>query len=303
MERKKSINPITLFYVLVGYVVLQFSWWLYLIFSLYKQTYSLEQLEHKTWMLIGEGSVFLLILLSGFYIIRKAFKREKELNKLQENFLQSVSHELKTPISSVGLYLQTLQKRELDEAKRQDIYGRSLAEIERLNMLVSDILTARNIESQNYFFAKEKFNLNEYLLKTIERLQDSVLKNHSVEHNLEEVLGELDKNAMDSIVYNLIENAVKYSDEGSLISFSLKKASSKIIFEIQDKGVGISDDLKEKVFDKFFRIENETTRKSKGTGLGLHITKFLVTGQGGSIKLKDNTPSGLIVQIEFDEQK
>jgi len=302
MGKKKSTNPITLFYVLVGYVLLQFSWWLYLIFSLYEKTYSQDQLEHKTWMLVGEGSVFLLILLIGVYIIKKAFKREKELNKLQENFLQSVSHELKTPISSVGLYLQTLQKRDLSEEKRQDIYGRSLAEIERLNMLISDILTARNIESKNYFFDKEEIKLDVYFEELIERLKGSILKDHFVEYELSKCALHLDKGALDSILYNLIENAVKYAPEKSKITFRLKNEGAKILIQVSDEGSGISDEMKEKVFDKFYRIENESTRKSKGTGLGLHITRFLVVGQGGRIKLIDNKPKGLIAQIEFDEK-
>ena len=254
-------------------------------------------------MLVGEGTVFILILLIGVYIIRKAFKREKELNKLQENFLQSVSHELKTPISSVGLYLQTLQKRELTKEKRQDIYERSLTEIERLNMLISDILTARNIESQNYFFNKEEIKLDSYLTETIERLKGSILKNHSVDYEVEKCKVFLDKGALDSIIYNLIENAVKYSEEGSSIKFAIRNRNDKVSLEIQDSGPGVEDIYKEEVFNKFFRIENETTRKSKGTGLGLHITKFLVEGQEGTIKLKDNEPQGLVVQIQFNEKK
>lgn len=304
MANKRLKNPIFLFYVLVGYIVLQFSWWLYLIFSLYKKTYpNPEQLNQKIWMVIGEGSVFLIILLGGAYMIRRAFKREKKVNELQENFLQSVSHELKTPISSVGLYLQTLQKRELNEEKRQDIYKRSLVEIERLNMLISDILTARNIESENYYFDFEKIDLKEFLEDTLERLKGSILQNHTINCTFESSLINADKEALNGIIYNLVENASKYAPEKSEINFGLTNRSGQVILTVSDQGKGISTEDKDLVFDKFYRVENESTRKSKGTGLGLHITKFLVEGQNGKISLKDNHPKGLTVQIEFNESK
>lgn len=303
MVKKRLKNPIFLFYLLVGYVIIQFSWWLYLIFSLYEKTYNNpDELRQKTWMLIGEGSVFFILLILGVVMIRKAFKKEKKLNEIQENFLQSVSHELKTPISSVGLYLQTLQKHQLDQSKREDIYQRSLDEIERLNHLISDILTARNIESDNYYFNKESFNVGEHLEATLNRFKDTILKNRTVEFNIEQVNHELDKSAFDGIIYNLVENAIKYSPENSKIAFDLKAKSTGFKFSITDEGQGIPNDLKKRVFDKFYRAENESTRKTKGTGLGMYIVRFLVEGQSGKISLKDNEPCGLIVEIEFSNK-
>jgi K+-sensing histidine kinase KdpD len=249
-------------------------------------------------MLLGEGSVFLIILFGGVFMIRKAFKREKQLNKLQENFLQSVSHELKTPIASVDLYLQTLKKHDLDPEKRADIYQRSLFEIERLNMLISDMLLARNIESANYYFNPEQVNLKDHIQQLIERTKSSILKEHEININLVEASTTIDKSAFDSVFFNLVENAVKYSPKGSKISFRLEK-SEHLKFSISDEGSGIPNELKAEVFKKFFRIENETTRKSKGTGLGLHIAHFLITQQGGTIKLLDNRPRGLTVEIQF----
>lgn len=303
MVNKRLKNPIFLFYILVCYVILQFSWWLYLIFSLYKETYvNPNELSHKSWMLIGEGSVFFIILFGGAMMIRRAFKREKQLNEIQENFLQSVSHELKTPIASVGLYLQTLKKHELDFDKRNDIYQRSLIEIDRLNMLISDILTARNIDSDNYFFDKTKFDLGKHINETLDRLKESVLKEHELEFEIQNLECFLDKSAFDSIFYNLIENAIKYSPEKSKITFKLEAVSNGLKFSVSDQGKGISNEQKKLVFNKFYRTENETTRKSKGTGLGLYIVKFLVEGHGGSISLVDNKPSGLIVEIFFTNE-
>lgn len=300
MANRKLKNPIFLFYLLLGYIVAQFSWWLYLIFSLYKETYTdQDTLTHKTWMLLGEGSVFLLILIGGAFMIRRAFKREKEVNQLQENFLQSVSHELKTPIASVGLFLQTLQKRELSEEKRNEMYQLALTEIERLNILIDDILTARNIASDNYFFNKEEIEISQHLETTIQRLEKTILNEHTIHMEISACKAKLDKDALDSVLYNVITNAVKYAPKESTISFKCNEMGGKTTISIIDEGPGIAAFAKKIVFDKFYRIENETTRKSKGTGLGLYISKFLVEKQGGEIQLLDNTPHGLIVQITF----
>ena len=299
MITKRLKNPLFLFYILVGYVIVQSSWWLYLIFKLYKGTYlDQELLSQKIWMLVGEGAVFMIILFGGVYSIRKAIKREKKMNNLQENFLQSVSHELKTPISSVALFLETLKKRELSDEQRNEIYDHSLMEIERLNTLISD-LTARNIESDNYFINKVPLNLKEYIENRTNVLRETILKNHSVQIDLIEMTLDLDNEAMDGIFYNLFENAAKYAPKGSAITVKLFNSDSKNILQVIDEGDGIKAENRNDVFNKFHRIENETTRKSKGTGLGLYITKFLVEQQGGKISLKDNKPNGIIVEIQF----
>jgi two-component system phosphate regulon sensor histidine kinase PhoR len=300
MVKKRLKNPIFLFYILVGYVTVQFAWWLYLIFSLYQASYpDKEELSQKTWMLVGEGTVFLVLLLGGVLMIRRALKREKEINELQENFLQSVSHELKTPIASVGLFLETLKKHELPQEKREDIYDRSLSEIKRLNNLISDILTARNIDSDNYYVHKESIQLDSYLSDKLKTLGETVFKDHQLVPELSPLTADLDKEALDSILYNLLENAAKYSPSGSNIKVTTEQKNGKKIISVADHGEGIDQQTKERVFEKFYRAENESTRKSKGTGLGLYITKFLVEKQGGKIFLKDNQPQGLIVEIQF----
>ena len=301
MPGRKLKNPIFLFYILVGYIVIQFSWWLYLIFSLYQKTYQDESLlTHKKWMLLGEGSVFLLILLGGVYIIRRAFKREQEINRLQQNFLHSVSHELKTPVTSIRLFIETLQKHNLAEKQKTDIYKRSLSEVNRLNHLISDILTARNIESENYFIHVEPINLAEFIKDKVDLLKHSLLADFDTKIETEPIVLNLDKEAMNSVLLNLLENASKYSPKGSTIAIKLKNIKNgQAVLTIEDEGSGVKDELKDKVFEKFYRPENELTRKSKGTGLGLYITKFLVELQGGKIKLKDNKAGGLTVEIIF----
>lgn len=299
MVKKRLKNPVFLFYILVVYLIAQCGWWLLLIYKLYKKTYDPSTLNQKLYMLMGEGLVFLIILLGMVFMIRRSLKRERAFNDLQENFLQSVSHELKTPLASVGLFIETLQKHDLSEEKKQEIYRQSLGEVKRLNHLISDILTARNIESENYFVNKVEIQLDEYLHQRISTLRQTILKDVEINVETEKITAHLDKEALDSIVYNLLENAGKYSPKGSAVDIKLFKHNEKIVLQISDEGLGIDDASKETVFNKFYRLENESTRKSKGTGLGLYITKFLVEKQGGEIHLKDNQPNGLIVEIKF----
>lgn len=300
--RKLIRNPLFLFYILVLYVVTQFSWWLYLIASLYGKLYTDPQiLEKKTMMLVGEGSVFILILFGGVFMIRRAYQKENELSKQQENFLLSVSHELKTPISSVILSLQTLKKRELPSDKRETLYDQGLNEMQRLQNIVSNLLLTRSIENKNYFLNKSPINLRDFFEQLLRNLQATEIKNHTVKLEIEETEIIADADSLTSIFSNLIQNAAKYSSPNDEIKVVCKKEKGRIKFTITDNGIGIPDEKKLKVFQRFYRNENEMTRQSKGTGLGLFICKYLVEAHNGSIQLKDNQPKGLIVEISLPE--
>jgi two-component system, OmpR family, phosphate regulon sensor histidine kinase PhoR len=293
-------NPLFLFYLLVIYVVTQFSWWLYLIASLYGKIYQDPTiLEKKTTMLVSEGTVFIFIVFGGAFMIRRAYQKESDLNRLQENFLLSVSHELKTPISSITLFLQTLQKHNLDPDKREEIYGQSLAEIKRLESLVSNLLITRSIENRNYYLNKAELKLDELVQNVIDSMKESTLKNHGLNLNLQPVKITGDQEALTSVVTNLLQNAAKYSPAGSEISISLKSENNLAVLEIKDQGIGIAAEKRELVFQRFYRDENEMTRQSKGTGLGLFIVRFLVRQHDGTVELKDNTPKGLHVILTF----
>lgn len=300
MLSRRFKNPVFILYLLVIYVTLQFGWWLFLIYRLYNQLYVDDTiLQKKTIMLLGEGSVFFVILIIGVSILLRAFKQERELNQQQENFVLSVTHELKTPISSVKLFLQTLQKRELSPEKREEIYDRSLLEINRLDSLVNNLLLTRSIENNNYFLYKAPLNLKEFISEKLSLLEKSILKDHKISINLTEVTLEVDHLGFESIFVNLIENAAKYSPAGSTISVRLEENKQEVVLTILDQGSGIDKKKRTRVFSKFYREENEMTRKSKGTGLGLYIVNFLVKKHNGQINLTENSPNGLIVSIHF----
>jgi len=292
-------NPITVFYILVFYVIAQFTWWWYLIFKLnHALVPDKEFYSRIIWMISGEGLVFLILLLFRILAVKNAFKRQVKLAKREENFLLSVSHELKTPIASVQLFLQTLQKYDhLSEEEKQKIYSNSLKEVNRLDSIVSNILTARQIEGGESTLQKERIQLDQFILKRVEILKSTLAKNHTIHLDLNPIKTFIDKLSFESILTNLIENSVKYSSKGSDIWVSLTSTHSQFVLTISDNGLGITDEEKKHIFNKFYRVQSDLTRNTKGTGLGLFIIKHLVNSHQGTIKLSDNNPKGLIIKI------
>jgi two-component system phosphate regulon sensor histidine kinase PhoR len=312
------------FYLLVTYVLLQFCWWAYMITNLNKEVHDLklkieiytnknakelaisqEQLNdklHKRWLMIaGEGSVFALILGLGIYRTRNTFKKEFELSKQQKNFMLSITHELKSPIASARLQIETLLKRQLPQDKQEFVLNQALQETERLDALVEKILLANRIESSAYFIQKENFNLSALCQKTIENLKNTLLKNNIIFDKIDQdviVFG--DAMAFNSILTNLLDNASKYSAQHSEIEVVLSKERDIITLVIKDQGIGITPSEETKVFNKFYRAGNEETRNTKGTGLGLYIVKNLVNMHQGNIKIAGNQPKGTIFTIQLN---
>lgn len=324
---KVKSSSLLWFYLLVTYILLQFIWWTYLLVESNNEIYhyktelnvlkgeSLEEvfntgkeLSRKQYgqllMITGEGSVFIIILLLGIYQIRNSFKKETALAQQQKNFLLSVTHELKSPIASAKLQLQTLQKRELEREKQKEIIINALNDTERLNNLVENILLAAKIENNIYSLYKEEVNLSEYITELITQTLHSFNYKQKVVLAIEPtIFMEIDKIGFHSIVLNLFENAVKYSPADSTITVSLKKEEPKIILTIIDQGMGIENKYKPFIFNKFYRIGNEETRNTKGTGLGLYITNYLVKQHNGSIAVNSNLPKGTIFETTFTTNK
>ena len=312
------------FYLLVIYVLLQFCWWAYMITNLNKEVHDLKlkievytnknpddlgvaQQElnaklHKRWLMIaGEGTVFALILGLGIYRTRNTFKKEFELSKQQKNFMLSITHELKSPIASARLQIETLLKRQLPQQKQEFVLNQALQETERLDALVEKILLANRIESSAYLIQKEHFNLSELCQKIIDNLKGSLLKNNTIITQIKEdikVYG--DEMAFTSIITNLLDNASKYSNQQSTIEFILCKDNDIVTLIVKDEGIGITPADEAIVFNKFYRAGNEETRNTKGTGLGLYIVKNLVKMHQGTIKINSNKPKGTIFTMQLN---
>lgn len=285
-------KPLVIFYFLAIYVLIELVWWASLLIA--------ERPEKKT-MILSEGAVFLLIFLSGVYYLQKTIKKERKLHDQQKNFLLSVTHELKSPLASIKLYIQTILKRELDRVKIESFLKNSLKDIERLDDLVENMLIATRIESRSYSFPKERFDFSELVAKTAERLQIHTCSTQTIKSKIEPgIYLTGDKFALTLAVSNLIENAVKYSPPCEAIEVELQRESNFIRFSVADKGIGIQDEEKLRIFEKFYRVGSEDTRKTKGTGLGLYIVKQVLDKHHAHIKVKNNRASGSIFEVTFN---
>lgn len=255
--------------------------------------------ERKSAQYIGEGSTFLVVIIIGAIFMYRAVRRQFALQKQQENFMMAVTHELKTPIAVTKLNLETLQKHQLDEMKRQKLLQMTLQETNRLNTLASNILVSAQLETSRSF-TKEELDFSDLVKSSVHdfmtRFPDRQW-NISIE---EETELEGDALLLQILVNNLIENAVKYSPVGSAIGCTLEETDGTIILQVSDEGPGIPHAEKKKVFDKFYRIGSEQTRSARGTGLGLYLCKKIAADHNAEITIGDNTPTGSIFTVEFE---
>lgn len=294
MKRQNAI----LFYILGIYALVQFAWWAYHLIEL---TEELKQepteISKRITMIMGEGLVFFAILLAGIWKIRSSIRKELKLSLQQNNFMLSVTHELKTPLASNKLYLQTILKRELDKDLRQELLQKAIAENERLEALIDNILNAARLENQTFQSERVDIDLSLLVSRIIERLDGKIQGNQSrINADITpsiHVVG--DKLMLDAAISNLIDNALKYTQEA--VNIQLLTEGDQTIIRVADQGPGVPIGMENDIFLKFRRGGNEETRTTKGSGLGLFIASEFVKLHGGTITYSPNVPKGAIFQI------
>ena len=315
-------NPFMLFYIVFVYILVFSMWWGYLLFSKntdafvekveldkinfmssgsilkYEETSSylalLTKYQKQRRMILGEGLTFLILQIIGLLQVRRVFAKEIELAAQQRNFLHSITHELKSPLSSVKLSLQTLVKRTLEPEQKGKLINNALSDIERLESLVDNILFAAKIERDTHGFSNEEINISDLLHHISEKFEHNKKEIKIIPLIKERVYYHTDLVGFTSVVINLIENAIKYSEPHTYIEVSLGDTDTSIVLKVKDQGYGIPDSEKKNVFQKFYRVGSEDTRKTKGTGLGLFIVGRFVEIYKGKIYLTDNQPHGSV---------
>ncbi len=257
-----------------------------------------EKKIRRTKQYLGEGSTFLLIILLSAGIVYFAYYHQRKLSKLQQNFMLSVTHELKTPIAGIKLNMQTLEKRKLAEDVQMKLIKSSVNETNRLNDLCNNILIATQLESAKRAMYSEEISL----LRIVNEVVDEMRARYAdmrieVQSRGEDKIIKGDATLWKLVISNLIGNARKYSPQEDLIVVELKQQQHKTTLAVKDTGSGIPDNEKKRIFEKFYRIGNENTRSSKGTGLGLYIVKKIVQLYKYDISVKNNTPQGSIFEV------
>ena len=305
------------------YMVMALGWWTILLFkknkeiadlqtSLYQQngvkrgSLSWEQLQlhqsRQRAMILGESVVFIGMLVIGLYWINRAFHRELDLATQKQNFLLSISHEFKSPLTAVKLGLETLAKRELDAPKKQQVISQALLENARLEKLISSLLLATKIES-NYLAEPAILDLQAILTETSREVQSknpesSINLQISSEAQLSSKIY-MDLTSLRIILDNLLDNAIKYSKAPAKISLNTIEGPQHILLRVADEGIGIPDPEKNKVREKFYRSGSEETRKTQGTGLGLYLVDKLCALNHCQLTILDNKPQGTIIEVRI----
>lgn len=246
---------------------------------------------------LGEGATFLAIILIGAGVVYSSIRSNHLLSRQQSNFILSVTHELKSPIAAVKLNLQTMARRKLDEGLQMQLISRSINEANRLDDLCNNLLLASQMESRHFKPVEERINLSDLAgecAQTYEQRNSSHLFKTGIEEDCF-TLG--DRLLWKLAINNLLENAVKYSPSGTGITVTLSRSDDELALGVADEGCGISDEEKGKIFRKFYRVGNEASRKTKGTGLGLYLTAKIIEQYKGSVLVRDNTPKGTVFEI------
>ena len=248
-------------------------------------------------MIAGEGTVFIIIICLGAIYVIRSFYKDISLSKKEKNFALSVTHELKTPIASSKLFAQTLLQRQ-DLTKSQVITSleKIVYEQNRLNELVEKILLVSTIDEMKNDMNLKPISFNSIINQVIGEDENSHIINNNIP---EDLIFNGDDFYLISLFQNLLDNAQKYSPDGSEINIYSENHPNKIILCVSDQGVGVADSEKSKIFDRFYRTEDEETRSSKGTGLGLFLVDHIVRMHGGKIICKNNTPKGSIFELQF----
>jgi two-component system sensor histidine kinase SenX3 len=235
------------------------------------------------------GIIFFLVLIFGLVLNTTFLIREIRRNEQHDAFINAVTHELKTPIASIRLYLETLKTREVDEAQRREFYNIMLADSDRLLGTVEQVLRAGRTGLKRRRISTSVINLGEMVQECLEitRVRYGLSETHlicnvSPEAKAVKVSGDIDE--LRSAFSNLIDNAVKYSDDEVCVSVSVSTLDDKrVAVRVSDKGIGIPSAQLKRIFKRFYRVPGRFMARVKGTGLGLFIVQSVIKKHGGRV--------------------
>jgi len=246
------------------------------------------------WVALLGAGVLMLLLLLGIIVIYITYRKQAALNLVHQNFISSVTHELRSPLASLQLYLETLVFRDLEEGLRKEFLGRMQEETERLSALIQNILWVSRVQRFKIDYA---FCWVPLSMRLAEYLEGKRSKHGWQEEDLvldleSGISARCDWENLKIAMDNLIENAIRYSPSGLWLRVSLRRSGQRYRVLFEDHGVGIPKRAQKQVFKMFHRVGREMTRTVKGTGLGLYIVKNVVAAHGGKVSVRSEGKGG-----------
>ncbi len=260
-----------------------------------KTTYLLSAMG--IWMF---SSLSLLIVLLVFTTVFVFILRGKKLNALKKDFINNMTHELKTPIANIAVASDAIRNRVMNEKKMAQYADIIHKENDRLHNLVDRVLEISSIEKSTDTFTMELVDVNEVIMSVVDNFEPLIQdKKGFIKTSLSESNATIyaDKVHLSNVVYNLIENAIKYSDKAPEIDVKTINEKNTLRLEISDKGIGMSQENQERIFEKFYRAESGNVHNTKGYGLGLSYVKMIVEQHKGRIKFSSVLGKGSTFNI------
>lgn len=247
-----------------------------------------------------------LVLLAGLsfsmVLIFRHLNIQIKLTEMYDNFIANVTHELKSPLSSIQLYLETLNSRNVPDEKKKEFYGLMMRDAERLKNLVNSILEIASMDKKKFIRDFEVYKADENIKKIIlESAQQFNINPQAIKFSGDagsDIL--INRNSLKTVFDNLIDNSIKYSLSDVQINILFKKSAKKVEIEFSDNGIGIPHDQIKKIFQRFYRIYDSDIPNVKGTGLGLYVVREIIKYHGGKISaISEGKGKGTKFKIEL----
>lgn len=296
----KKQNP--LFYHVLVFILAQIAWfsllglWIYwyvtnhILITKVGQEFATKLIpDTSNLFTLISGLVLLVVVSVGMSMIFIYLARQLQLTRLYDNFIANVTHELKSPLASIQLYLETMQSRNITPQRQNDFFKHMLKDVDRLNRLINSILYMSGLETKKTVL-RYPHDYHIYSAEPVIReLIDEAAQQQKIPDNSIEISGNLscrcviDRNWMRIVFDNLFDNARKYSPETLKLKVNLTCKLERILIEVADYGTGIPAKELKKIFNKFHRIDRPDSSSVKGTGLGLYWVREIIKYHGGKI--------------------
>ncbi len=303
LERRSLKAPIALGVVMILLVVILAAVWIF--GNVLGATGNLGSSDSAAvfWVMLATGAVLLAGVLAGVIAYLTLTVKAFNLNRRQSNFIDAVTHELKSPIASLKLYLQTMTRRSVDERQQQDFHRFMLEDVERLDLLINHLLDVARID-RGLDPARDDspVPLNQLLTHCATAICLRYrLPAETVRIDCPSIVVKSRLVQLEILFRNLLDNAIKYGGSPPLVDVTAKQVSDdEVTVQIVDNGPGIPSNQRRKVFGRFIRLGNELERSTPGTGLGLYLVRNVVKSIGGSIRVHDRSDgSGTIFEVTF----
>jgi signal transduction histidine kinase len=290
---KRIFNPLMAFIgIQVAWVLVVIVWLNWFLGSHRKlralaERYSPELLVGgPDWLILTEGLLLLISILIGVYVIFLYWTRQSALVRQQRQFISQVTHELKSPLASLQLHLETLRRHQPSAERQAAFLETMLSDASRLNGLIDNLLSANRVDQKHWRLDLQPTDFSSFVDRYFRARQFTLPKAGKLSIDIAPgIYAAIDQDAMETVLRNLLENAILYSDDSPMISVSLNRDANKCCLAFSDHGRGIESNDQKKIFNMFYRIRRKD-ENIRGTGLGLFIVHTTVRRHHGQVKVE-----------------